>query len=53
MKTLKMLQVVGVLMLGIGIGVGFQEGGSFTMATLGLMLFAGAKVTQWVKSPKD
>jgi hypothetical protein len=52
MKTLKILQVVGVLMLGIGIALGYQDG-SFTMATLGLLLFAGAKVTQWVQSKND
>jgi len=51
-KILKVLQVVGVLMLGIGIGVGFKDGDMF-WAAIGLLLFSGAKVTYWIQSKKD
>jgi len=49
---LKVAQIIGVLMLGIGIGVGYN-GGTFGMAVLGLAVYAGAKLTSWVKSDKD
>lgn len=35
MKALKIAQIVGVLMLGIGIGIGFQPAGNFFWALLG------------------
>ncbi len=49
---LKIAQIVGVLMLGIGIGVGMNSG-SFGMAVLGLLVYAGAKLTSWVRSEKE
>lgn len=52
MKTLKIAQIVGVLMLGVGIGVGYNTG-SFGWALLGVVVYAGAKLTAWVNSSKD
>lgn len=52
MKALKILQVVGVLMLGVGIGVGFKDG-DMLWAAIGLLVYSGAKVTYWIQSKKD
>ena len=52
MKALKIAQIAGIAMLGIGIGIGYQPEGSFTIATLGLLLYVGAALTAWVKRDK-
>ena len=49
MKSLKIIQIVGILMLGIGIGIGYQEGGSFMIAALGLVVYSVARLTAWVQ----
>lgn len=52
MKALKIAQIVGVVMMGVGIGVGFN-GGSYILTILGIAVYAGAKLTSWVKSDKE
>ena len=53
MKALKIIQIAGILMLGIGIGIGYQEGGSFMIAALGLVVYSVARLTAWVKRDSD
>jgi hypothetical protein len=53
MKALKIAQIVGVLMLGIGIGIGFQPAGNFFWALLGGVIYTVARLTAWVKRDKD
>lgn len=53
MKALKIAQIVGVLLLGIGIGIGFQPAGNFFWALLGCIVYAASRLTAWVKRDKD
>jgi hypothetical protein len=52
-NALKIAQIVGVLMLGIGIGIGFQPAGNFFWALLGGIVYAASRLTAWVKRDKD
>lgn len=48
LKALKIAQIVGVLMLGIGIGIGFQPAGNFFWAVLGGFIYTVARLAAWI-----
>lgn len=55
MKTLKLVQIVGVLILLFGVIVmaGAKEHYGTFFALLGLLIYAVARLTTWVKSDKE
>ena len=55
MKTLKLVQLLGVLMLLFGVIVlaGAREHYGTHFILLGILIYAGARLTKWVKTDRE